>query len=99
MTSRESIHSLDSGETTIDLPIGASFGAVIFAYWLGNAGHNGTHIVCFTVRRSNDGNTVVVNNLDGTASSITAIPNGNNIILDFASLSQWGYMRLAVFYL
>ena len=99
MTSRESIHYLDGGETTINLPIGASFGAVIFAYWLGNAGHNGTHIVCFTVRKSSDGSAVTVNNLDGSTSTITATCDYSSVKLDLASLSQWGYIRLAVFYL
>lgn len=99
LTSRESIHYLDGGETTIDLPIRASSGAVIFAYWLGNAGHNGTHIVCFTVRKSTDGSAVAVNNLDGSTTTITATCDYSSVKLDLASLSQWGYMRLAVFYL
>ena len=96
---RFSWHSLEKLETTLDLPISHNYGAVIFAYWRGNAGHNGTPIICFTIRRSNDGSVAVVNNLDGSESTVTATCNDNGVTVDLTSLSVWGYMRVLVLHL
>ena len=82
---------LDSLEATISIPIRTNHVAVIFAYWLGQNGEDGTHIICFTVRISTDETRAVVNNLDGTTSTITATPITNGVRLDLTNLTKWGY--------
>ena len=93
---------LDGGQTTLRMKLYTGNAAILYGYYLGNNGIDGTSIFALSLKRAYDnyGGNVVLTYFDGSECHLPVTPVDSEYIdIDFSSFSIYGWMHFTALYL